>query len=285
MEGHQRRLAGTKRVQREQSHELPSTHRTGQDPAGSEIGGADRPIGPHQGEEQESDRGAHQIAQVHAPGAARLPGARVGHQGIGGEGDGLIENEEGENVGGKGDAHGAGDGDGEADVEPGLVLLVVGAHVADRVQGGDDPQPRRHHGEEHPQRFDLEGELEAGQDLDHVKAGSAAGLHHGQDDSGDDRKQAHAGDETRRLADIRPAPEQHDQDDTSERPHHRQTDRGLRRHSSIPNSMRAAADATPTLSEVKTPKKTVAPANTQIGTSRLSGASRISGASSGGCRK
>jgi len=209
----------------------------------------------------------------------------MGDQWVGGEGDGLIENEEREEIGGKCDAHGAGDGDSEADVEPGLVFLVVGAHVADRVQGRDYPQPRRHHGEEHPQRLDLEGELEARQHLDHVEMGSAAGLHHGQDEAGDDRKQTHTGGQTRRLAEIRPVPEERDQDNAYKRPHHRQTDCGLRRHSSIPNSMRAAADATPTLSDVKMPKKTVAPANTQIGTSRLSGASLISGASSGGCRK
>ncbi len=47
-------------------------------------------------------------------------------------------------------------------------------HVADGVGGGDDPQARRHQGEEHAQRLDLEGEGEAGQHLQDLQPGPAA---------------------------------------------------------------------------------------------------------------
>ena len=39
-------------------------------------------------------------------------------------------------------------------VEPGLVLGLVGAHVADRIDRIDDPQDRRNDGEEHAERLD-----------------------------------------------------------------------------------------------------------------------------------
>jgi len=215
----------------------------------------------------------------------RRLGPVVGHQRVGGEGDGFVKNKEGENVGGKGDAHGPRNGEGEADVETGLVFFVVTTHIADRVQRGHDPQPRRHEGEKHPQRLDLECEIEAGQDLDNVEARPAPHHHRRQDDFRDDGEERACGKEGRGLADVRPAPQEGDQNDAEERPHNRQADGGLDAHSSTPNSIRAAAEARPTESEVNTPKKTVAPARTQIGTNRPAGASLTSGASSGGWRK
>ena len=209
----------------------------------------------------------------------------VGHQGVGGEGDRLIKDEESENICCKGDADGARDGQSEADVETSLVLFVVTPHVADRVQRGDDPQPRRHEGKQHPQRLDLECKLEARQDLDNVEARPAPRHHGWQDDFRDDREERAGSQEGRGLANIRPTPEEGDQPDACKRPQDRQANGGFDRHSSTPNSIRAAAEARPTESEVKTPKKTVAPASTQIGTNRLAGASLTSGASSGGWRK
>ena len=68
--------------------------------------------------------------------AAGVQGLRVG---IPGEYFGQGLDPEVEQVVRQGDAHGGGDGHREADVEPGLVLLLVAAHVADRVDRIDDP--------------------------------------------------------------------------------------------------------------------------------------------------
>ena len=66
----------------------------------------------------------------------------------------LVKDEQGDEVVRERDAHGGGDGDREAGVEPGLVLLVVRAHVADGVDGGDEPEESGHHREQHAERLD-----------------------------------------------------------------------------------------------------------------------------------
>jgi hypothetical protein len=101
---------------------------------------------------------------------------------IGRQSNCFVEDEEGEYVGCKGDTDRARNGQRKADVEAGLVLLVVAAHITDRVQRGDDPQTRRDQGEEHAQRLDLEREIEAGQHLDEVQTRTTARLHSWQDD-------------------------------------------------------------------------------------------------------
>ena len=88
-------------------------------------------------------------AEVDAPARARLGVAVVGDQRIGHQRQRLVEQEQGQQVGGEGDAHRRRQREREADVEAGLVRLVVGAHVADRIDRVDDPQPRGDQREQH----------------------------------------------------------------------------------------------------------------------------------------
>ncbi len=209
----------------------------------------------------------------------------MGHQREGGERDDLVEDEEGEDVGRESHTEGARDGDGETDVEPGLVRLVVATHVADGVDGGHDPQPRCDETEEHPEGFHLEGELEPGEDLPEIEAGPAAGLNRGEDDPADDGEERRSGEQGAGLAEIGPAMECDDQHHRDERPCDGEPDGGGRGHEPPPMSIRAAAEATPTLSEVQTPKTSVEPMRIQVGSSMLNGASVISSAPSGGALK
>ena len=79
--------------------------------------------------------------------------------------------------------------------------------------------------------------------------------------------------------------EGNDEDYREERPDDGQSDGGGGGHEPPPMSIRAAADATPALSEVQTPKTRVEPMRIQVGTSMLKGASVISSAPSGGSLK
>jgi len=64
----------------------------------------------------------------------------VGHQGVGADADHLIEQVEGKEVVRKGHAHGSEQGQRETDAEAGLGVLLEAAHVARRVEHGDNPQ-------------------------------------------------------------------------------------------------------------------------------------------------
>ena len=121
--------------------------------AGRERQGAGQLPGPDHGQQQEAYRGAHQQPQVDTPAAARVVVAGMGDQRVGRQGQQLVEQEQRQHVGRQRDAHGRRDGDGEGDIETGLVVLVVGAHVADGIHRGDRPQEAGHQGEQHAQRL------------------------------------------------------------------------------------------------------------------------------------
>ena len=60
-----------------------------------------------------------------------------------------------------------------------LVLLSVAAHIADRIDRVDDPQTRRHEREEHPERFDAEGDRHARQRFEQRQRRTQAVRHRG----------------------------------------------------------------------------------------------------------
>jgi hypothetical protein len=64
----------------------------------------------------------------------------VRHERIGRERQHLVEQEQCDQVSGERNTHRRRERYGEHHVEARLVLFVVAAHVADRVQGIDDPQ-------------------------------------------------------------------------------------------------------------------------------------------------
>ncbi len=58
----------------------------------------------------------------------------MGDQRISRERQRFIENEQSQQIAGKSDADGAGDGDREANIEPGLMQFFITAHVADGIE-------------------------------------------------------------------------------------------------------------------------------------------------------
>ena len=70
-----------------------------------------------------------------------------------------------------------GDRQREADVEAGLAVLLVGAHVADGIHRAHDPQHRSHQDKQHPQGLHLEGDGHPGERLEPPQARALAGQH------------------------------------------------------------------------------------------------------------
>ena len=79
------------------------------------------------------------------------------HQGVGGQGEQLVEDEEGEQVAGKGDAQGGTDTQAEEAEEAVAVGGVL--QIADGVESGQEPQHRRQPGQEQRQGIAVEDDL------------------------------------------------------------------------------------------------------------------------------
>ncbi len=139
MHRHHRGLAHTEDKQKQQNGGRRTGDIARENAAGPEIQGSRRGVGPDQRRQEKADGGYQQNEQVGPrPPPGRL-GPLVGDQRIGGKGQHFIEYEQREQVGRKGNPHGTEQGNGETGVEQGLALLAVAAHVADGIDGGDDP--------------------------------------------------------------------------------------------------------------------------------------------------
>ena len=121
----------------------------GEHAAGREVGRAGDAPDEDQRRQQQHDRGAHQQAEIDASAGARGVGACMRDERVGDERQHFVEHEQREQVGGTSDAHRRRDREREADVEARLLRLAVGAHVADRVDRVDDPQPGCDEREQH----------------------------------------------------------------------------------------------------------------------------------------
>ena len=165
MERHQCRLADAEHEQRQQDADH---HRAGlalEDPAGHEIERAGNRIGPQNGRQQQPDRGQQQHQKIDARADPGLVIALVRDQRVGRDRQQFVEQEQREQIAGKGDAERGEDGNRKAGVERRLARLVVAAHVADRVAGIGDPQRRGDQRKQHAERLDLEADLEPRQYL------------------------------------------------------------------------------------------------------------------------
>ena len=180
-----------------------------------------------------------------------------------------------------------GDGHGEAGVEAGLVLLVVGAHVADRVARGDDPQARGDQREEQPQRLELEGQRPGpGRTSNSSQPRPAAGEHAGtasapttQEQRAADRpaSRPRAGWAGGRAATVSSAAAQR------QRQRQRRCAVGGRSRRRLPAALSAARRAMPARTRSWTARRRAwPPIRTQVGTSMRSGASPTGAAPSGG---
>ena len=102
----------------------------------------------------------------------------------------------------------------------------MAAHVSDRIERGDDPEPRGHQREEHAERFHLEGERQPGEHLHDIEHRPAPRPDHGQDFRGDQDEQGGGGGETDGLSQIGTSPQEQHQDPPEEGPDDGQTDSG-----------------------------------------------------------
>jgi len=170
--GHQRRLADAVGVEEEERDEerRRGFRVHGEEPARRELRRPGDREGPGDRGEEKADRGAHQDAEVDAAPALRVFVALVGDEREGRERQDLVEDEQRKEVRGVGDAERRADGDGEAHVKARLPRLVVAAHVADRIDRIDEPEPRGDQAEHRAEGLDLEGERRAGDDLEKLHA-------------------------------------------------------------------------------------------------------------------
>ena len=181
----------------------------------------------------------------------------VRHQRIGRERQSFVEQEQREQVLGESDPDRAAERYGKADVECGLTRLVVGAHVADRIDRVDDPQRGGDESEQHPQRLDLEGELKAGRDLDDLclRPGAAE---HWPEQAEHGEAQCARSHQRHRLAQVRQLVKERNDQRANERREQRQKNKtfGRRhcRHRSPPSRALAAVPAMPAVHSVSMPK-------------------------------
>ena len=200
-------------------------------PPGAEVGGPGDEPREHQRRQQEHDRRAEQQPQVHASAATRLVGAVMRDQRVRDQRQHLVEQEQREHVAGHGDAHRGRQCQREADVEARLRVLVVGSHVADRIQRVDDPQSRRDQREQHAERFDLEGHRQPGQHLEQRDCRPRTGENVRQQREHAQQQQRSA-DQRDALAQVRRTAEERDQRRAGRRHEQRSQDQLLGRPSS-----------------------------------------------------
>jgi hypothetical protein len=175
VEGHDRRLADSEDKENQQAAGDQGRGVGRENPPGDKVEGPGGVPGADNRQEEKEDRGGEQHSEVDPAPLLGLLGPGMGDQGVGGEGQHLIENEQGEEVVGVGDPHHRGDGNGEAGVEAGLVVFIVAAHVADGVDGGHQPEVAGNEGEEQPQRLDGEIQGQTGKEFRPVQPNGAAG--------------------------------------------------------------------------------------------------------------
>ena len=120
----------------------------------------------------------------------------MGDERVGRQRQNLVEDEQGQQVLGEGDADGGRNGHGEEEIETGLVDFMVATHVANSVERCDNPQTRCDQAEQHPQRLDAESQRQAGQHLQQLDGRSTPSHDFGQDrqDHEKSRTAGHQGD-------------------------------------------------------------------------------------------
>ncbi|MNZ68572.1 hypothetical protein D3C78_868420 [compost metagenome] len=232
------------------------------DAAVGELGMPQQMVQPDDAGQQQ--RAADQrVGQVDGARPQRLGVAAMDHQGKGGQGQQLVEDEEGEQVGGHGDAHGGGDADAEEAEEAAAVRLAL--QVADGVQGGEQPENRRQGDEQHAQGIGIQGQIEAGQHGEAHLVG-LAGMHAGDQDAdqhqlGDRGKQVER--RTQAVAGFRQ--DEDEQAGQQRRGQHRQRQQLMAGHTVRPMDS-SAISSTP-----RSPSSTLAAASTKAISSRVRG--------------
>ena len=235
MDRHYRRLTDTEDVQAKQQTHGRACQVAFKNAAGCKSQRTGNRVGPDNGRQQQTNRGAQQDAQVDARRAYGSGIALVGNQRVRRKRENFVTQEQGEQVIGEGHTECGGNGDGEAHVEPRLVLFVVAAHVTDGVHGIHDPQRGCQCREQHPQRFYREGDRQATEDLSNHHARTTA-VHNARRQRPHGQCQYRRRDQRDGFAKVRPAPGQGDTHCTQQRPQQRKQNGVLRTHCRPPSN-------------------------------------------------
>ena len=113
------------------------------------------------------------------------------HQGIGSQRQHLVEQEKGNKIAGEGDAHGGGQAHRERGEIPGLVGVMPGPHIADRIDGGENPQAGSQEGKDEAEQVGAQLQRPAGQQLEVAGLNNPAGQHRRQ--HGDNQQELDGG--------------------------------------------------------------------------------------------
>jgi len=204
VQGHERRLNAEARDEEDEGglcEERVGVREAG-DAARGEGGGAGH-RGDHNRPREDGDAAAEGVGQVFAAGCAGLRRLVVGDERVRRHRQEFVEDEDGDEVVGEGDAEGGGDGRGKGREVAGLGVFGEPAHVADAVETRDEPEEARDGPEEEAERVGLEREFDAGHQGaergDVRRAGDCGGEH-----AGDDGERARRREDGPALADVRP---------------------------------------------------------------------------------
>ena len=104
------------------------------------IEGAAQNINQDHGRQNQAFGGGGQVGEIFFAAFIALFILMMGHQRIGADADDFVKQIQGEQIVGKGAAHGAEQGQGEAGVETRLRVLLQAAHIAGRVKHRDHPE-------------------------------------------------------------------------------------------------------------------------------------------------
>ena len=128
-----------------------------QESSGRELEGSRVDVSGPDGEQQQ-DPGGQGIGQI-LP--SRLDGfviLVVDDERVGRDGQHFVEDIEGKEIAGEGDPHRGGQAEGEGEEIPVLGVFLEPPHIADGIEGRDDPEPGRHEPEDDAEEIDLEHE-------------------------------------------------------------------------------------------------------------------------------
>ncbi len=177
----------------------------------------------------------------------------VRHQRERAEREHLVEGEEREEVRRERHAHHRSYGHREEEVEPGLVLLVMAPHVADRIERRDDPQEGGDQREQQPERLDFERELDPRNHLEERDARHDAVADRSQHriDHPEERPRR---DERRGLPEVGSLPQRQHEEAAHQGQEEGSGRQSSQTHDPTPRSVWAASIATPEVRLASIPK-------------------------------
>ena len=278
MNRHQGSLANAKCEHQQQHTDQGLGDLAFQNAARCEIQCPGKRICPDHRRQEQADGRAQQYPHIDACRLYSRFIALVGHQRVSRNGQHFVEYEQCEQVGGKRDPHRSKQGNSEANIEPGLVLLIVAAHIADRIYRVYDPEPRCKSSKQHTDRFDLEGDFEARQHFNKMQLRAPACLQRG------DQAPYNAGQGNRScqrygFAHIGPAAGQRNSKGADKR-YRQRVENGVgfaEHHGATPSKVLAAVEARPTGRDESTANHTPVSTTTHVGISMARGASCVTG--------